>query len=179
MTYAVGATYGAGGFHAVVVDRADTSRRVRLAGPFEVRADAIEWAARALRQVEILARLELSGAAVHPDDSDDEPDDALANQLAALAIPHLISTARDGGPLGERARREFVRRLENLDSDCFLQARFEGAAVPEARRFAFEALGRTADEVVARALCGALDDSEIASRARVREWLRERADASA
>jgi hypothetical protein len=172
MAYAVGATYGAGGFHAAVVDRADTAaRRVRQAGPFDHRSAAIEWAVRELRQVEVLAALDLADDPVHPADTDD-PGAAFAPDFGAASLVELVARAREWSPQAESARREFVRRLENLESDAFQLARFEGASGELARRFAYETVGRTAAEVADRVLDGRLDDPALLGVARVREWLR-------
>jgi hypothetical protein len=173
VAYGVGATYGAGGFHAVVVDRADAAaRRVRQAGPFDHRSTAIEWAVRELRQVEVLAALELADDPVHPAELDDVDDVLYAPEMASLAIVELVALAREWSPQAEAARREFVRRFENLESDAFQLARFEGASPEFAWRYAYETVGRTAEEVARRVLGGQLDDPALMSVERLREWLR-------
>jgi hypothetical protein len=174
--YGVGATYGAGGFHAVVVDRADAAaRRVRQAGPFDHRSAAIEWAVRELRQVEVLAALALADDPVHPAELDDVDDVLHAPEFASLAIVDLVVLAREWSPQAEAARREFVRRFENLESDAFQLARFEGATPELARRYAYETVGRTAEEVAQRVLGGHLDAAGLLCVERLREWLRSAA----
>jgi hypothetical protein len=174
MAYAVGATYGAGGFHAAVVDRADAAaRRVRQAGPFDHRSAAIEWAVRELRRVEVLAALGLADDPVDPAEPDGS-DVAFAPDYGAIPLAELVARAREWSPQAESARREFVRRLENLESDAFQLARFEGASGECARRFAYESIGRTAVEVAERVLDGRLDDPALLDAARVREWLRRK-----